>query len=88
MAPKELLIEMIACHEIEIIEEREQRPLFGYDEREEYQKEITAKFDLSDFTYEEQQDILKIKELEFEGGYYYPIYIGAIQNIKEDIAYA
>ena len=41
MTPKELLIEMIACNEIEIIEVRELRPLLYYDENEEYQKEIT-----------------------------------------------
>ena len=88
MTPKELLIEMIACNEIEIIEARELRPLLYYDENEEYQKEITCKIDLSEFTYEEQQELLKIKEIEFEGDYYYPVYIGIIQNIKEDMAYA
>ena len=88
MIPKEALIEMIACNEIEIIEVRELRPLLYYDENEEYQKEITCKIDLSEFTDKEQQKLLKIKELEFEGDYYYPIYIGIIQNFKEDIAYA
>ena len=88
MTPKELLIEMITCNEIEIIKVRELRPLLYYDENEEYQKEIICKIDLSEFTYEEQQDILKIKEIEFEGDYYYPTYIGIIQNIKEDMAYA
>ena len=83
MTPKELLIEMIACNEIEIIEVRELRPLLYYDENEEYQKEITCKIDLSEFTYEEQQDILKIKEIEFEGDYYYPIYIGLGKNKKD-----
>ena len=82
MTPKELVIEMIACNEIEIIEVRELRPLLYYDENEEYQKEITCKIDLSEFTYEEQQDILKIKELEFDGDYYYPVYIGLGKNIK------
>ena len=65
-----------------IIEVRELRPLLYYDENEEYQKEITCKIDLSGFTYEEQQDILKIKELEFDGDYYYPVYIGLGKNIK------
>ena len=88
MTPKELLIEMIACNEIEIIEVRELRPLLYYDENEEYQKEITCKIDLSEFTYKEQLKLLKIKEIEFEGDYYYPTYIGIIQNIKEDMAYA
>ena len=88
MIPKEALIEMIACNEIEIIRERELKPLLYYDENEEYQKEITCKIDLSEFTYEEQQELLKIKEIEFEGDYYYPVYIGIIQNIKEDMAYA
>ena len=88
MTPEELLIEMIACNEIEIIEARELRPLLYYDENEEYQKEITCKIDLSEFTYEEQQKLLEIKEIEFEGDYYYPTYIGSIQNFKEDMAYA
>ncbi len=83
MTPKELLIEMIACNEIEIIEARELRPLLYYDENEEYQKEITCKIDLSEFTYKEQLKLLKIKEIEFEDDYYYPIYIGMGKNKKD-----
>ena len=83
MTPKELLIEMITCNEIEIIEARELRPLLYYDENEEYQKEITCKIDLSEFTYKEQLKLLKIKEIEFEDDYYYPIYIGMGKNKKD-----
>ena len=50
---------------------------------QEYQKEITCKIDLSEFTYKEQLKLLKIKEIEFEDDYYYPIYIGMGKNKKD-----
>ena len=71
---------MIARKEFKIIEESQMRPVFDDFDEDEYGKEYTISLDLSDFTDDEKEKISKIKEVEFEGNYYYPQY----QAIKEN----
>ncbi len=85
---KEIIIEMIVDNAFTIIEESQMRPVLDDYDEDEYGKEYTISLDLSDFTEEEKEEIRKVKEIEFEGDYYYPTYIGIIQNMKEDMAYA
>ena len=80
---KELIIEMIACKEFKIIEENQMRPVFDDFDEDEYGKEYTISLDLSDFTDDEKDEISKIKEVEFEGDYYYPQYQTLGKNKKE-----
>ena len=79
---KELIIEMIACKEFKIIEENQMRPVFDDFNEDEYGKEYTISLDLSDFTDDEKAEISKIKEVEFEGNYYYPQYKTLKENKK------
>lgn len=85
---KELIIEMIACKEFKIIEESQMRPVFDDFNEDEYGKEYTISLDLSDFTDEEKEEIKKIKEVEFEGDYYYPQYqiLGKNKKDRKEVA--
>ena len=80
---KEIIIEMIACKEFKIIEESQIRPVFDDYNENDYGKEYTISLDLSEFTDEEKEEIRKVKEVEFEGDYYYPQYKALGKNKKD-----
>ena len=80
---KEIIIQMIIDDSYTIIEESQMRPVFDDFDEADYGKEYTISLDLSEFTDEEKEEIRKIKEVEFEGDYYYPQYKALGKNKKD-----